>query len=83
MDKEELKQEILRHGFACHELNLFCDTHPNEKSAIEYFHTLRNKLKELIAEYTENYGPLNVLDQKNANYWDWINDPWPWEREAQ
>ena len=44
-----------------------------------------NKLVEISCqkeiEYVKAYGPLEVIDSNSKTNFDWIKNPWPWERE--
>ena len=83
MSREKLLKKIDELSFACTDLNLFLDTHPNCQEALELFKQCAFTLKNFRTEYQNNYGPLEV----NA-VWDnipfaWVadNQPWPWEKE--
>lgn len=59
--------------FAAWEMRLFLDTHPNDKMALETY----NKLCAMGGG--NNYACNGI---QNGESWTWINDPWPWEAEA-
>ena len=41
-----------------------------------------NRLRRKAAEeYNRVCGPLTNRDSRGRR-WDWINSPWPWEREG-
>lgn len=67
--------------FACWELHLFLDTHPNSCEAARRLEEYRQRLAQQIREFEEAYGPLNEVSSETSR-WDWINGPWPWEREG-
>lgn len=79
--REPMKRRISAMRFACWELHLFLDTHPNNCEAARRLEEYRTRLAQQVKEYEEAYGPLNELSS-NTSRWDWINGPWPWEREG-
>ena len=68
--------------FNLHELNLYLDTHPNDRQALDRFHELHHQVLEARKTYEKQYGPLTILSvtQKNTP-WVWIDGPWPWEKQ--
>ena len=77
--REELLKQIMEVDFALKELNLYLNTHPCCEQAICLFNDFNKKSQKLKNIYAEAYGPLTV-DQTSGNTWDWIRNPWPWER---
>ena len=78
--KSELLKKIMSLNFAINDLVLYLDTHPNDLRAIEMHNDYSDKLIVLTAEYQKLYGTLTVNFMSNS--WDWIDEPWPWERGA-
>lgn len=77
-----LLREIQELEFVLVELNLFLDTHPQERAALRDFAAVRNKLLPCIKRYEEIYGPLTALSTNTDKCpWQWIEEPWPWEIE--
>lgn len=79
-EQEKLLYTYLMYNFAAHDLNLYLDTHPDNKAMI----TLYAKYSELAMKtkklYESKYGPLDVNDISDGeNYWEWIKGDWPWE----
>ena len=62
------------------DLDLYLDTHPNDREALNLFNSYRTQEKQLCEQFENKFGPL-TLDSNalNANNWVWINGPWPWE----
>ena len=79
--KEEALLEIMELSFAINDLNLYLDLNPKDRSMLEKF----NKLVEISCqkelEYVKNYGALEVIDNDSNSSFEWIKNPWPWERE--
>ena len=72
-------QKVRELAFTVHELNLYLDSHPNNKMALRYFRKYNEELKKLTAMYEEAYGPLKATSDMNGESWNWIKHPWPWE----
>ena len=81
----ETRGQLLRRvqiaAFAAHEANLYLDTHPQDRRALEYFRKYTEMAHRLTQEYEKKYGPVSV-DSVSGNSWTWVNAPWPWELEA-
>ena len=77
-EQAELLTKVDAYCFAAHELNLYLDTHPNDKDMINLFKELSSDSKMAIDEYEKKYGPLFV-DSSVSYPWTWNNSPWPWE----
>lgn len=71
-------QELMALGFAVDELNLYLDTHPEDKEAGELFNRYNKLYSEGMAEYERRYGPLQVSSADGTDF-TWVNDPWPWD----
>lgn len=81
LSKDELLHEIMSLAFSVNDLALYLDTHPCDRKALALHNEYSMKMQKLTDEYQENYGPLTNIDS-NSNEWNWINNPWPWERGA-
>lgn len=81
-ERDRLLRRIRADDFALYEAVLYLDGHPRNKKALEYYRQLRDELAQLKAEYTRKYGPLTIYDNDNGDSWQWIDGPWPWEREG-
>ena len=80
MSKEQLYRRITLTGFALVDTTLYLDTHPDDREAIRYFQENSRLYQEALAEYSEKYGPLTLSHaHHNDEYWDWVNQPWPWQ----
>lgn len=78
MDKLIRIQEM---EFVALELNLYLDTHPEDKDAVNDYNCAAENLEILKREYESECGPLfNFGFSENlCNDWQWIEGPWPWE----
>ncbi len=80
MTKEQLLEWISLTKFACVDANLYLDTHPDDTAAIQYFQEHNRLYQKAMNEYARVYGPLTVSHAQHcSSYWDWVNQPWPWQ----
>lgn len=80
--KSELLKKIQCSSFAAYDMLLYLDTHPDDKKAFKMFQALVNKAKEQQCEYEKEYGPLSQFSAAGQTCFNWLNNPWPWEKEA-
>ena len=78
-EKECALKKLMAYDFMQNELNLFLDTHPNNKQALRKFNEISQKALALRKEYEKNFGALTVNSVDSTEEWTWINSPWPWE----
>ena len=65
--------------FACVELQLYLDTHPEDLDATNDFNSYAETLKRLCAEYTERFGPLENFGNSTHDAGSWVYHMWPWQ----
>ena len=80
MTRAELLRRVQAADFAAHDAALCLDTHSRDTQALNYYHKALAQAKHLREQYTALFGPLTREDVTDKNHWDWINEPWPWER---
>lgn len=79
-ERKTLLNEIGKIDFVLVELNLYLDTHPFDQQALTNIRHFQKMKKQLVQEYTENYGPLTRdCMNDNAREWQWALQDWPWE----
>lgn len=67
--------------FVCCDLRLYCDTHPEDKDALEKYNAYSRKLRELKSHYDAEIGPLMNFGYSTSDK-SWLNaTPWPWEHQ--
>ena len=71
--------ELQALGFAVQELALYLDTHRDDREALELYRSYQQLYEKILEEYRKNHGPLNHMSPSNAEHFDWLDDPWPWE----
>lgn len=83
-ERTMLKQKIEALDFAILEMVLFLDTHPSNRQALQMLHEYRHRRRDAISNYEAKYGTYvkTADDVKSKDYWNWIDSPWPWEREV-
>ena len=79
MGREELMRKIHEYGFAAFEWNLYLDTHPCDRNALQMHQKMAQAARELTMQYEQQYGPLTAAANTATDTWDWVNEPWPWE----
>lgn len=79
--RNQLMNLINQVSFAADEARLFLDTHPCDQEALLYQREMTRKRKNALQEYASSYGPLtqDTADESSPGYWNWINEPWPWQ----
>ena len=81
-NRQAMRRRISATQFACWELHLFLDTHPNNCEAARRLEEYRRRLAQQVQEFEERFGPMNEISSETSR-WDWINGPWPWERTGE
>ncbi|MDW8802986.1 spore coat protein CotJB [Clostridium sp. A1-XYC3] len=81
MSKKELLRQITAVNFVLVDLHLYLNTHPNDREALAKHNSLAMQSRMLRENYERCFGPLSY-GSCSAYPWQWINEPWPWECEA-
>lgn len=69
-------------SFAAHDLNLYLDTHPDDKDMIQLFNQYRIQSEQATNEYENRFGPLSIdSNSLNVYPWAWSKMPWPWDHK--
>ena len=71
--------ELMALDFAIDELGLYLVTHADDKEALELYWSYIELANEGRKKYEAAYGPLSQTTITRGSY-QWLNDPWPWER---
>ena len=82
MSQGAMFEAIRAYSFVLDELRLYLDTHPKNKQALNMFLDTMQKRNELLVEYTNMYGPIDSYYINSDGTWSWINEPMPWQAEA-
>ena len=79
-NQNELLTALMEAEFACVELNLFLDTHPDDAGAQAAFAAQSQRLRELKARYEREVSPLLNFGYSPSTGENWVSaTPWPWE----
>lgn len=82
MQRNELLKKLTALDFVAVDLNLYLDTHPNDKVAIQEYNNVVQEAKLIRQDFEQHYGPLcSFRSQNTFDKFAWINNPWPWEKD--
>lgn len=62
------------------ELELYLDTHPRCRTALDYYYQTVEELKKLTEQYENTVGPLTAMGNISTDQWHWVDGPWPWQQ---
>lgn len=71
--------ELQALAFAVQDLALYLDTHRDDREALELYRSYQQMYEKCRVEYRKKHGPLNHQRASDAECYDWLDDPWPWE----
>ena len=83
-DKHKLLEQISQCEFILIDINLYLDTHPNDKRALADYNSYADQLEVLKHKYVKMYGPLQNFGNSTVCSDDcfiWVTQPFPWDRE--
>ena len=83
-DKEKdavLLSRIMERSFVQQELELYLDTHPDCRAALDYYERVCDELGTLMEQYQTAYGPIIAAGGDNTDGWAWVKHSWPWQNE--
>ncbi len=75
-----LAEQIRALCFVKVELELYLDTHPRCRTALDYYYQTVEELKRLTEEYENTVGPLTAMGNVSTDQWHWVDGPWPWQQ---
>lgn len=80
--KNELMCKIQQASFAAYDLQLYLDTHPDCKDALELYTKLNATVASLRQDYENSYGPLKATSSLNDVPFKWVDNcyEWPWAK---
>lgn len=79
IDRQELLKQLTALDFMAVDLQLYLNTHPNDREALFRYNSVVAQADMLRQTYERMYGPLCSYRSRSAYPWQWINDPWPWQ----
>jgi spore coat protein JB len=78
-----LLEKIQKLSFVKCELELYLDTHPTCRAALDYYKKTVEMLDAAMLEYHNTVGPIVATGTMNGERWTWVDEPWPWFREGE
>lgn len=78
----ELKRNIAAVHMMLEDLQLYLNTHPADENALAQRNAYVKQLKSLKDDYNRYFGMINQDDSLSVYPWQWIEEPWPWECDA-
>jgi len=80
MNNTSLMRKIQELSFAKVEAELYLDTHPNCRNALEYYEALLEELDTAMTKYQNEYRAL-YQQAAATDRWSWVDDKWPWHHD--
>lgn len=74
-----LMRTVMETSFAVDDIQLYLNTHPCDRTAFSAFKRYLAARSRAVAAYEAMCGPLTIGGLKNADCYEWIEHPWPWE----
>lgn len=81
-ERQKLLKRLQICDFVLMDVKLYLDSHPCDRAALEHFKKYQELREKAYCDYTEKFGPLMARDRVYQDKWTWVDDPWPWEKEA-
>ena len=78
-DKCAAWYEISMVDFLLKDMELYLDTHPCDKNALDYYRHYAKILQNMREDYVANWGPLFATDSACGKEWEWGKEPNAWE----
>ena len=75
-DRAKMLKKLQAASFALDDIQLFLDTHPNDRNALECFAKYQRIYEELCAEFEEKFGALTAKKVDTNKGWTWVENPW-------
>lgn len=75
--------ELMAIDFVAHDLQLYLDTHENDKEAFEMYQTFLALCKEARERYVKMCGPVMHKDMLGMAKFEWLDAPWPWQYKGR
>ena len=74
---EELMRAIMEADFFALDLQLYLDTHPDDKRAVEMHREAVKQYKACVAAFEDSFYPLTARSAGREGCWDWLEGNFP------
>lgn len=81
-ERERALLRVQTLGFAMNEANLFLDTHPTDRDALDYYHKTVADYTDAVQQYITKYGPIDASQVQSRERWTWVDGCMPWEADC-
>ncbi|MGN1319288.1 MAG: spore coat protein CotJB [Lachnospirales bacterium] len=82
MNRNELLKRLTILDFLSVDLQLYLDTHPDDKDAIEKYNSVIKEADTIRAMLEKMNGPIySFRSYSNDDEFSWVDNPWPWEMD--
>ena len=71
--------ELMAIDFVADELELYLDTHVEDREAFDLYQSFLALKKEARERYVQRCGPISQSDLIGMSSYEWLSNPWPWE----
>ncbi len=75
--------ELMAIDFVVDELELYLDTHAEDKEAFQLYQSFLALKEEAHQQYSRMCGPICQSDMLGMNSYAWLEGPWPWDYQPQ
>ena len=73
------KTEMMAIDFVVDELELYLDTHEDDREAFDLYQTMLALQQEARERYVRRCGVVKQSDMLGVERYTWLDDPWPWD----
>ena len=81
IERENMLKELMALDFSIIDIHLYLNTHPSDQRAIMIYNNLVQRANMLMQRYEQMFGPLLSNTFISKTPWQWIDNPWPWDRQ--
>lgn len=75
--------ELMAIDFVAHELELYLDTHKDDRQAFDMYQTFLALASEAHDRYVKKFGPVLQTDMLGMESYKWLDSPWPWDYQPK
>lgn len=79
--ENSLLEKLMALDFMAVDLQLYIDTHPQDKNAISMYNKTLQEAQSYREQYEKEFAPLYSFRSPAIGGWRWEKEPFPWEYE--